>query len=133
MPAAITITDESTLTIGQEDRSFTLVLPHDIITVRELIVQRVRAEVDAYNREKPQYFPGLVRPIGSEHTRSGYRHAAFRPLAWRAQAEEALHAFQSNGFIILVNDQRVESFEDRIALTPETKITFFRRVQLMGG
>lgn len=45
----ITIRDEST-GVGHEDRVFTLEMPGESMTVRELIRERVYQEVDDYNR-----------------------------------------------------------------------------------
>ena len=54
------ITDES-LT-GDILNSIEIKVKNEIVTVKEIIAARVETEVEAYNRNIPQYFTGLIRP-----------------------------------------------------------------------
>ncbi len=76
--------------------------------MREIIRDRVRQEVEAYNRETPAYFQGLVQPVESERLLNGYRMKQQRKINWQEQYDRAIEAFQSNGFIVLVNDRQID-------------------------
>jgi hypothetical protein len=114
-------------------RSFTLAMPADRLTVRELIVHRIRQEVDAYNRASSEVFEGLVQPTDTEWVLNGYRMKTRRQLDPEAQVAFALQAFQGNGMIVLVDDRQVESLDEVVAVTPTTHVRFLKLVPLVGG
>jgi hypothetical protein len=58
--ATLTIHDESAT--GETLLELTLHVSVERITVGDLIGQRVRHEVEEYNRRKPETFRGLVQP-----------------------------------------------------------------------
>jgi hypothetical protein len=63
MSTTLKVRDETTFSLGgDDDRGFTLDLPEEQITVRELIRARVYQEVHDYNLDQPEYFQGLVQP-----------------------------------------------------------------------
>jgi hypothetical protein len=63
MSTTLKIRDETTFSFGgDDDRDFTLDLPEERITVRDLIRARVYREVHDYNLDQPEYFQGLVQP-----------------------------------------------------------------------
>ncbi|MDV3351049.1 hypothetical protein QGP82_20250 [Leptothoe sp. LEGE 181152] len=103
------------------------------ITVRELIRSRVYQEVKDFNAKQPDVFTGLVQPTETEQTLNGYKLRKPRKINWEAQFEKAITAFQSNGFIILVDDEQVTELEDEITIAPETSVTFMKLVPLVGG
>ncbi len=103
------------------------------ITVRELIRSRVYQEVQDYNTRQPEQFRGLVQPTDAEKTLNGYTLRKPRQLDWQNQFEQAVKAFQSNGFIILVDDEQVTELEEEIEIKPGTAVTFLKLVPLVGG
>ncbi len=103
------------------------------ITVRELIRSRVYQEVQDYNTRQPEQFQGLVQPTDAEKTLNGYRLRQPRQLNWQHQFEQAVKAFQANGFIILVDDEQVTELEEEIVIQPGTAVTFLKLVPLVGG
>lgn len=72
------------------------------ITVRDLIRRRIQAEVDRFNSAGEQVFRGLVQPTEAKQTLNGYRVRKGRRIDWEEQFEQALVAFESNGFLLLV-------------------------------
>jgi hypothetical protein len=131
LPATLTIHDESAT--GETLLELTLNVSGERITVRDLIRQRVRHEVDEYNRRKPETFRGLVQPTDSERTLNGYRLKQPRAIDANAQLAKAIDAFAGNQIIMLVDDRQVESLDEEIVLQPDTRVSFLRLTPLVGG
>jgi hypothetical protein len=102
-------------------------------TLRELIRERVRQEVTAYNEKLPEVYSGLVQPEDSERLLNGYRVKTKKPLDWQRQFEAAVSGFEQNAFFVLIDDEAVESLDATVELRPATEIRFLRLVPLMGG
>ncbi|HEX7974427.1 MAG TPA: hypothetical protein VF498_08470 [Anaerolineales bacterium] len=120
---------------GDDGRRIELILrlPGDKITVRELIRARVQQEIAEYNQRKGEYYWGLVHPAEAERTLNGYKMPRYRPVNEQEQVKKALQAFQSNGFILLVDNRQVESLDQAIEVGPDTTATFLKLVALVGG
>lgn len=133
MNATLTIRDETTFSFNADSMEFTISLPGDVVTSREVIRERVRQEVEEYNRCRPEYFRGLVHPTDAERTLNGFKLKKPRPLDWREQYDKAVEAFHRNGFILLVDDRQVEDIDALIELRPQTTVTFLKLIPLVGG
>ena len=131
MAATLTILDESAT--GETLLELTLHVPAERITVRDLIRQRVRHEVEEYNRRKPETFCGLVQPTESERTLNGYRLKQPRAIDADTQLARAIDAFAGNQIIMLVDDRQVESLDEEIDVRPEMRVSFLRLTPLVGG
>jgi hypothetical protein len=131
LAATLTIHDESAT--GERLLELTLNVSAERITVRDLIRQRVRHEVEEYNRRKPATFRGLVQPTDSERTLNGYRLKQPRSIDADLQLDKAIGAFAGNQIIVLVDDRQVESLDEEIALRPDTRVSFLRLTPLVGG
>ena len=132
MAASLTVHDETAT--GRRMRSFTLSLPAEQLTIRELVTHRIRQEVDAYNRaSSTAVFQGLVQPTDTEWVLNGYRMKTRRQLDPEAQVAFALQAFQANGIIVMVDDRQVDSLDEMVAVTPQTHVRFLKLVPLVGG
>ncbi len=131
MTTTLTIRDETTL--ERLEREFTLTFEGDRLTVKQLIRERVKNEVQQYNAKKTSHFHGLVQPTDAEKTLNGYKLRQPRLIDWEKQYENALKAFQSNGFLILVDDRQVDDLEEFIEIRPDTIVTFLKLVPLVGG
>lgn len=129
--ATLMIRDE--LSSGEVVNEFTIEVLDELMTVRELIRSRVYEEVRVFNFNKPSYFRGLVQPSDAETALNGYKLREKRAVDWQKQYETALAAFGKNGFIILVDDQQVESLEQVIQLRVGTQVSFLKLVPLVGG
>jgi hypothetical protein len=130
---ALTIRDETTFAFGSNDQGFTLDVPTESITVRELIRARVHREVREYNLRQPEYFRGLVQPTGAERTLNGFKVRRWRRIDPEEQFETAIESFYRNGFLILVNAQQVDELEEEIEASPETTVTFLKLLPLVEG
>jgi hypothetical protein len=128
---AVTIIDQSTG--GGAENTFTLDFLDEEITVRELIRGRVYQEVTEHNAGAGGLFRGLVQPAGSQRTRGGFLFPDRRALDWQQQFERALTAFDTNGFVILLDDRQVESLDEVVMLRHNSKATFLRLMPLVGG
>jgi hypothetical protein len=134
MSTTLTIRDETTSSFGGDnDEEFTLDVPTERITVRELIRTRVYQEVRDYNLCQPEYFRGLVQPTDAERTLNGFKVRRGRRIDPEKQFKRAVESFYRNGFLVLVNDRQVDELEEEIEIRPATTVTFLKLVPLVGG
>ncbi len=126
----ITLHDQTAT--GRDIGGIDVELP-DTITVRELIRLRVREEVARHNAAPTTLFKGLIQPTDAEIERNGFRLRKPRRLDWEAQADIAEHAFQRNGFFILVGDRQVDDLAEVITVDEALEVAFVKLVQLVGG
>ena len=134
--ATLTITDDTAS--GQTTHSLTLDLLDETITVRELIRSRVYQEVQDHNRRADAAvgsFKGLVTPRDEERALNGRPKPprARREIDWKQQFDVACHAFERNGFFLLVDDRQAESLDDVVTLRHDTRVSFVRLTPLVGG
>jgi len=127
----VTVTDESST--GAVTGALTLDFLTERVSARELIRARVYQEVSEFNARTPSLFRGLVRPRDAEQTRDGFRLKAPHAIDWEEQFAHALTAFQTNGFILLVNDRQVEDLDQVIELRHDTSVSFLKLTPLVGG
>ncbi len=133
MYTTLTIRDETTFSFNSSPFIFTLNLGAERLSARELIKERVRKEVEAYNTRQPEYFRGLVQPTDAEQTLNGYKLRSRRALDWEEQFAKAIKAFERNSFILLVDDRQIEDLDQTILIEPDTSVTFLKLVPLVGG
>jgi hypothetical protein len=131
MPATLTIRDESTS--GHTLHEFSLEVPSERITVRELIRSRVYQEVKDFNTKQPEVFRGLVQPTEAERTLKGCRPRKKRQIEWKTQYERAMAAFRAGQIIILMDDRQLESLDEEVVVEPTTQVSFLRLTLLVGG
>jgi len=129
----LTIRDETTFSLGDVREGFTLEVPAECISVKELIRARVYQEVRDYNLRQPEHFRGLIQPIDTERTLNGFKVRPGRKLDPEKQFERAVEAFYRNGFLVLVDDQQVDRLEEEIEVRPDTTVTFLKLLPLVGG
>jgi hypothetical protein len=134
MSTTLKIRDETTFSLSDDDdRSFTLDVPEQRITVRDLIRARVYQEVREHNLDQPEYFHGLIQPSDAERSLNGFKMRKGRKIDPEKQFELATRAFYTNGFILLVDDRQVDELDDEIEIRPDTTVTFLKLVPLVGG
>lgn len=134
--ATLTITDDTAS--GKTTHSLTLDILDETITVRELIRSRVYQEVQDHNRRLDAPFVGLVTPRDEERALNGSPEAkaakrARREIDWKQQFEVACHAFERNGFFLLVDDRQAESLDETLTLRHDSRVSFVRLTPLVGG
>ena len=127
----VTILDE--WTPGGGATEWALEFLTECVTARELIRSRVYQEVTEYNARTPGYFRGLVQPNEAERVLNGYRIREGRKIDWEAQFDQAVQAFQRNGFILLADDRQLTDLDEEVVLKPGSQVTFLRLVPLVGG
>jgi hypothetical protein len=131
MPIQLPIYDETVS--GDRTPAFTLDFLNELVTVRELIRERVYQEVREYNAKTPEYIRSLVQPTDAEVALNGYKLRKARKIDWEEQYRLAVDAFQLNGFFILVDDKQAESLDQEVPITPATTVSFVKLVPLVGG
>ncbi|MBC8082327.1 MAG: hypothetical protein H7Z21_03890 [Hymenobacter sp.] len=129
--ALLTITDETSS--GSIISRLEIEIAREMLTVRELIAERVRDEVTAYNARQTGVFNGLVQPTESERVLNGYRLRPAKLIDAEQQTYRALEAFQTNGFFLLVNDRQVENLDEEIWLGAGATASFVKLTPLVGG
>ena len=129
----LTIRDEVTSNIGKADYVITIRLTAPRLTVRDLIRERVRQEVEDFNNKQSELYNGLVQPTDTERTLNGFKFRTSRKLDWQEQFDGAIEGFQRNAFILMVDDSQVDDLDQVIAISPQTQVTFVKLVPLVGG
>ena len=127
----ITILDETAS--GEKFGTQKLEISTEKVTLRDLIQQRIRQEVEEFNRNQSDVFCGLIQPTDTERVLNGYRLKARRQLSWENQYEKALEAFKHNGFFVIIDGQQVESLDEVLPLRETSEVHFLKLVPLVGG
>ena len=103
------------------------------VTVRDIIVERVRQEALRRNKGGGLKRPALVEPGPVEQLLNPPQPRAVKPVDVERQCEIALQAFKDRGFVLLVDDRHLDSLDDEVELGAESRVTFLRLVPLVGG
>lgn len=127
---ALTLPIEDETTAG-ERRSAGVFQFDDNPTLRDVIRSRVRQEVERHNAGETPVFRGLVQPEESERILNGVRARPF--VDWEKQYERALAAFESNGFLVLVDGRQILDLDETVHLEQQSRIGFLKLVPLIGG
>lgn len=134
MTTSLVIRDQSMC--GETLREFTVELPSEKTTVRELIRSRVYQEVKESNVKAVSTQPEpvvTVQPTDMELALNGSRFEPPTPADWKTQFEKALDAFTSNQIMVFVDDRQAHSLDEIVEINSATKISFLRLTMLMGG
>lgn len=136
MPVTVTIRDETTA--GDTYASAPLELPSETMSVRELIRERVYQEVQDYNTGTGrEAFRGLVQPTDAERVLNGhrpeYRLKERRQIDWKQQFELACEAFETNRFLLLIDQHQPESLDDVVTVGSAAELSFIKLTPLVGG
>ena len=131
MSIALTIKDENST--GDFISEFIVHFPAEDISARELIETRVETEVSNYNSSKVKRFFGLIEPSDQEKTLNGFSRKFKKTIDIEKQKNVAIQAFQTNGFFMLVDDKQLTNLDERIIITPSTKVVFIKLIPLIGG
>jgi hypothetical protein len=131
MTATLIVRDETTS--GAVSDPIALEFPTEVITVRELIRERVYQEVQDYNRSKAGRFKGLVQPSEAEVELNGFKLKPGREINWKAQFERACEAYEASRVLVLAGSRQTESLDEEITITKGVEVSFLRLVPLVGG
>ncbi len=123
---------------GTVVRQIAVEFPHERITLRDLIRERVRREVEDYNCTQYQRHLGnTVRSSDTEQKSIGPPHKCspehYRQIDWQTQVEKAVQAFERNRFFVLVDDRQVENLDQELEINYRTRMAFVKLTPLLGG
>jgi hypothetical protein len=130
-----TITVRDRAASGKPFHEIALTFNANEVKLREIIAERIRMEIDQYERKVATSFANnLVRPTDAEACLD--QTTGERPRR-RINAEEqiatAFQAFERNGFFVLVGDGQVTNLDDPVSLTGNPEISFIKLTPLVGG
>jgi len=131
MSVALKIYDQTNA--QEREPAVTLHVASEKISVKDLIEQRVKEEVETFNSKKPELFRGLVQPTDTEKTLNGYRFRKPKLLDWRQQADAAIEAFKNGQIYLLIDDRQLDSLNEEFGITGKTEVIFLKLVPLIGG
>jgi hypothetical protein len=69
----ITLVIKDETMTGNVQGTFDIQFDTELVTIKDIIEARVRAEVAKYNSTLKEYFYGLVQPTEAERTLNGYK------------------------------------------------------------
>ena len=128
----VTILDEAPS--GEQFGTRKLQIAAENFTLRMLIEQRIKEEVEEFNRKQSEtVFTGFIQPTETERVLNGYRLKARRELSWENQYQKALEAFRKNGFFVIVDGHQVADLDEVIPLGENSEVHFLKLVPLVGG
>lgn len=103
------------------------------ITVRELIHERVREEMDRLGEQR-KVGSSQVAPTGAEARLNASRVLTTSKTSSRAvQLETAERAFQRNEYFVLLDDRQAVDLDEVIDLDATSNATFLLLTPLQGG
>ena len=110
-----------------------LPLSSSVVTARQLIAERVRAECD---RRLPAEMASRLLRLDTLSEAEQARYQAVLNAADETvslQIQRALESFETNGFLLLVDETQVEDLEERVQLKSGSVVTFVQLAPLVGG
>lgn len=146
MGSVLKIRDEYFGTTANPDVNIpSLKLASERASAREIIRERVRAEVEELNAgflhkcKKPRHTRSLiidVKPISSE----ARLNRPVRPYPKKPQPadleveiEKALTAFSRQRFVMLFDGKQIEGLDTELVVTPHSEMVFLHLTPLRGG
>jgi hypothetical protein len=119
---------------GGTSQFFQLVVINPLLTASELIVLKVRQEVAEHNEQQYKRCNGLGEVNKIEETlNTCLINGKKRRVDVDALIVAALNGFESNSFVLLVDERQVHELNEVIDISREPRITFIRLVPLVGG
>ena len=118
-----------TLVIRDEDctgkllNQFEIQLSTSVLTLRDVITERVFQEVEIYRAGTT----ALPYTLVSRETQAIYT------IDYEQERFNALRGFAENGYLVLINDRQVESLDETLSLQNAATVTFIRLVPIVGG
>ncbi len=108
-------------------------IANELITVKDLIASRVKAEVNRYNQRSSEYFTGLIQPSDTEKTLNGFKFKKKRNIDAEKQVYIALDSFQKNSYFVLIDNIQAESLDQEVLVKKDTSVSFLKLTPLVGG
>lgn len=121
-------------TIGGDDiNTINLEFKENIITVKDMIMSRVKKEVEIYNSKVTTRYTGLVIPDKVEKLLNKKPNSEKNKVDFEKQSYIALDGFMNNQFFVIVNDKQAESLDEEINLSKVREVEFIKLTPLVGG
>lgn len=114
-------------------KSLVLPLPAVELTARELIRRYVQQVVDEQNNAPAPLRYNFFAPTADEALLNGHAQAEKPLIDAQRHYQQALRAFDSNRFLLLVDDRQIEQLDETFSITTISTIQFLRLVPLVGG
>jgi hypothetical protein len=130
-PNILMIRDETAM--GEIMYELEMVFSKKRISVKDIIIERVKYEVDNYNSKVTDQYYGLVQPKNAEQLLNKFKLNSKAKVDVDKQIKVALLAFQSNGFFLLVDDEQVEELEQMVDVSEHQTVSFIKLTPLVGG
>ena len=132
-PATITVQDQTPA--GKILHELFLKFSTNRISAAELIRERVRQEVEAYNNrsEAAVMRHSLVIPTARGDIVLDPQGKKHKPVDAEAQIAIALKAFEQNGFFILADNRQLETLDETVYLHEGLIVNFIKLTPLVGG
>ncbi len=118
---------------GDSTNQISLQFEDDLITVKDLIISRVRKEVEICNKQATTPYFGLVIPDRVEKVLNKQSKLQKKAIDFEKQSYIALDAFIKNQFFVIINDKQVENLEDTVNLSTVKEVEFIKITPLVGG
>lgn len=125
------IRDETAM--GQVIYEFDLLLSKPQVSVKEIISERVKLEVENYRNKKKSKGYSLFEVDKVEQILNKYDLKTTSKLDIEKQVAIALRAFDSNEYFIIIDITQVDSLEQRVDITDNLQVSFLKLVPIMGG
>lgn len=121
-------------TIGGEGiNTINLEFKKDIITVKDMIISRVKKEVEVYNSKITTRYTGLVIPEKVEKLLNKKQGSEKNKVDFEKQTYIALDGFLNNQFFVIINDKQAESLDEEVDLSKVKEVEFIKLTPLVGG
>jgi hypothetical protein len=132
-PATITIQDQTPA--GKILHELFLKFSTHRISAAELIRERVRQEVEAYNNRSEEALlrHSLVIPTARGDIVLDPHGKKHKPADAETQIAIALKAFEQNGFFILADNRQLETLDETVYLHDGLIVNFIKLTPLVGG
>lgn len=114
-------------------------MPHERMTVREIIHERVYQEFEDHRLGLGRFRPRAtdpahgIAPPASDRTALSPQRPTKPQEDWRTIADRLCNAFTRQQLLVLVGHSQAASLDQTYTLTPGTEVTFIRLVMLVGG
>jgi hypothetical protein len=113
-------------------------LASERVSAREIISQRVAAEVETLNRrqeahDRTRSFLIEVDASSPEALLNPVLRKRRRNFDTNKETQHAVEAFEAQRFIMLLDNRQIENLDVEVGLTPDSEVVFLYLSPLRGG
>lgn len=123
MPETLLIRDENLQGKCLKERRLTI--ETDWVSVREIIAARIMDEVKANNEKERTPLVALLEDCFAERLPLASQRQ-IDPSQLEHEVFQALNAFHSNAYFVLINSIKVRSLDQIVKINPQTVISFIQ-------